>query len=317
MILIIFVSFAALHSGFVSAGTFKQVTLSEGRSAEIAGKTILLEAAYSNLVLVSVDGEKKTIKPYAAQDEGGFVVYTSKVIYVNGINVTVVDVMEEQGRAILNLSTAFDCGDGTCESGESQKSCCEDCGCSSGYSCVDNQCIETSLNECFSDAGCNDNNNCSTDSCAGLPRKCSYVVIDYCNDNDNCCPENCTYDNDYDCPRETANYECFTYRDCKQEEQNPCNMSSCVNGSCFYEITKGCVLNETCMPLESIAVIDGENNTCTQQGWAGYTGKKAVQEGKESEKIPLVVWFSVIAALLVAVTFFLVYKFLMLRKKVL
>jgi hypothetical protein len=36
------------------------------------------------------------------------------------------------------------CGNKICETGETQENCCKDCGCPSGYNCIENKCAKTS-----------------------------------------------------------------------------------------------------------------------------------------------------------------------------
>jgi archaellum component FlaF (FlaF/FlaG flagellin family) len=36
------------------------------------------------------------------------------------------------------------CGNKICETGETQENCCKDCGCPSGYKCIENKCVKTS-----------------------------------------------------------------------------------------------------------------------------------------------------------------------------
>jgi hypothetical protein len=69
------------------------------------------------------------------------------------------------------------CGDGSCNGGESQSSCCGDCGCPSGQSCqsgscvVDPYCGDGSCNggetesSCCTDCGCSGGNSCQANQC--------------------------------------------------------------------------------------------------------------------------------------------------------
>lgn len=163
---------------------------------------------------------------------------------------------------------------------------------------MDNQCIESELNECFTDEECDDSNDCSFDSCKGLPRKCSYDVIDYCNDYDTCCPEICMYENDTDCPREKTMYECFSWRDCKKEGQSPCNSSACESGVCVYELQQGCSFNNTCMEINSTAVINGTESTCKQDGWLSQSGKTIGKEGTKEKGLKKYIWLFIVATVL-------------------
>ena len=69
------------------------------------------------------------------------------------------------------------CGDGACNGGENESSCCRDCGCASGYSCMGSGCVpdpscgdgacngEESPASCCGDCGCASGYSCSGASC--------------------------------------------------------------------------------------------------------------------------------------------------------
>lgn len=313
LLVILSLLFSSLH--IASALTSQQAALAEGQSVEIAGKTILVDTVSYDFVIVLVDGVKKVIEAFEAEDENGFVVYKSNINYVNGVNISIADIIGRES-AILNIAVGFDCGDGICEESESKTICCTDCNCSSsGYVCLDNQCIESISNECFNDSDCDDSNLCSLDACTSLPRKCSHAVIDYCKDYDDCCPEACMYENDTDCPREKTTYECFTWHDCKQEGQSSCNQSSCETGKCVYEIQEGCDFNSTCLTINSALLVNGTNFTCNQDGLISSQGKKlaAGEQGSE-EGFKAYLWLFILFILLVVAIIFLAWKFFI-RKK--
>jgi len=41
------------------------------------------------------------------------------------------------------------CGNRICENGENQENCCKDCGCPSGYKCIENKCVKTAPNALY------------------------------------------------------------------------------------------------------------------------------------------------------------------------
>ena len=43
----------------------------------------------------------------------------------------------------LRLLQKTICGNRICETGETQENCCKDCGCPSGYNCIENKCVKT------------------------------------------------------------------------------------------------------------------------------------------------------------------------------
>jgi hypothetical protein len=43
----------------------------------------------------------------------------------------------------LTLTQRSICGNKICETGETQENCCKDCGCPSGYNCIENKCVKT------------------------------------------------------------------------------------------------------------------------------------------------------------------------------
>jgi len=53
----------------------------------------------------------------------------------------------DKGENILNCPEDCggkpNCGNKICEIGETQENCCKDCGCPSGYTCIENKCVKT------------------------------------------------------------------------------------------------------------------------------------------------------------------------------
>lgn|GEM_PF-3415957 len=92
------------------------------------------------------------------------------------------------------------CGDGRCVEGESYISCCQDCGCPTGFICKDNLCSAPPKDHCTFDTDCNDNDASTKDICEGKPKRCKSTPITECSTGDGYCPQDCTYDTDQDCP---------------------------------------------------------------------------------------------------------------------
>jgi hypothetical protein len=99
------------------------------------------------------------------------------------------------------MSTVHYCGDGTCDLGEDQNSCCTDCGCPTGQRCDANACHTYCGNgtcdpgedcsNCASDCVCGTNETCSNGACVSS-------TIGYCGDGTcgagedcNNCPDDC------------------------------------------------------------------------------------------------------------------------------
>ncbi len=306
------------------------VTLKAGGSKVVFGKNISLVAAYSEFVTVNVDGMQKDIDVFVVQNETS-IGFSSRTVKVSGINITVSDIFEGQQTAELIVEANFVCGDKICSSAETSAICCKDCNCSSGYSCTDNQCIESILNQCSSSAECNDNNICTIDLCEGIPRKCYNTEIVLCADNDDCCPAKCYYENDSDCPRNKTKLECFSARDCI--DADACTIDYCDSGKCMHEKKDGCSFNQTCFPFNFTETVDGTASYCAAAGWQKQ--KKSNHECKENfeclsnlceqgkckgaekeivqgKKSSMALFLSIAAVLLLAVVVSLLFK---LRKK--
>lgn len=69
------------------------------------------------------------------------------------------------------------CGDYVCEELE-ERICCTDCGCESGYTCSNNECVLA--DECTYDLDCDDKNACTIDACSGSPKKCMNKLNETC-----------------------------------------------------------------------------------------------------------------------------------------
>lgn len=240
------------------------IMLKAGQSRTISGKNLTLLASYSEFITVNVDGVQRDINVFLVQNATE-IRFNSLTVNVNGVNITVNDVFESQKMAELIIQVGFVCGDDVCSSAETSTICCKDCGCSSAYTCIDNQCIESRLNQCSNASECNDNNPCTADLCQGIPRKCSNILVSVCIDNDECCPEKCYYENDSDCPRNKTKFECFSSRECT--DSNVCTLDYCEEGKCKHDKEDGCDFNNTCMPIGSRQIISNVASYCVTAGW--------------------------------------------------
>lgn len=181
-----------------------ETTLKVGQSITESGHLITLFAVgTSNNIIVDVDGVKTII---AINDKKT----------VNGVQIEVIEATEigadSTARLFISIIEADSsaliekCGNDDCETGEDKSTCCKDCGCESGYSCIDeeNKCVK---NECTSDEQCyaTPKDFCSLDKCKGTPKKCMHIPIIECVINDRCCPVNCYYPEDPDCPSTKLN----------------------------------------------------------------------------------------------------------------
>lgn len=306
------------------------ITLKVGQSKIISGKNVSVTAVYSEFIVVNADGTQKDINVITTQNASG-VTFSSHTTYVNGVNITVTDLFERQQTVQLDVRVGFDCGDNICSSAETSAICCKDCSCSLGYTCIDNQCIESGLNQCNSSAQCDDNNQCTVDSCEGIPRKCYNVEILTCFDNDDCCPEKCYYENDFDCPRNKTKFECFSSKDCI--DVNACTFDYCEDGKCKHDIKQGCEFNETCLPINSTGIVNGTASYCNPAGWQKQKSSgdclenfeclsNICEDGKckanlqEKENVQAkgnaMLFLSIVAILLFAV---IIYLFLKLKKR--
>jgi hypothetical protein len=101
------------------------------------------------------------------------------------------------------------CGDGTCDADEDETSCCDDCGCAEGSSCVESVCTPDPFcgdgtcngaetqDDCCDDCGCAEGSACQEGAC---------VVLPYCGDGscngtetmDDCC-DDCGCGEGYTC----------------------------------------------------------------------------------------------------------------------
>jgi hypothetical protein len=196
---------------------------------------------------IVVDGDRKPILQGETKIIKGVTIFLDIVVEKKSFR---------NASVYMNITTPFDCGNGICEENESSFSCCYDCNCTVGGSCVDNQCIDESLNECLDVTECDDGNNCTADSCSGFPRECINEPITWCSPGDNCCPTDCTPTFDSDCPPPK---ECITDVDCL--DSLACTEDLCdSSGECSHLAITACLSNDGCCPANCIDYGDEDCN---------------------------------------------------------
>lgn len=181
------------------------VTVYIGDETEVGGKTVVIEQISSNSVVLNVNGLSDIARLNDQKDIGGVRVLVQEIFYVD----------EKEGRfAQISLESLYSCGDGNCEGDETSSNCCGDCGCSSGYTCEDEKCIQESTSkkydECDDWKDCEDNNELTIDKCEGTPKKCTHI----------------TY------------LQCETDIDC--DDGNKCTEDECVGNECYNTQISGC-----------------------------------------------------------------------------
>lgn len=94
------------------------------------------------------------------------------------------------------------CGDSKCEGGETQTSCCQDCGCPTDYKCQAKQCIKAgptcgnnvcelgeSSASCCKDCGCPNGQSCSVNTCVADVEVCGNGRCGVGENMGNCCQD--------------------------------------------------------------------------------------------------------------------------------
>ncbi|MFH0936519.1 MAG: hypothetical protein V1815_02480 [Candidatus Woesearchaeota archaeon] len=202
---IIYFVFLLFTISIIYASTNSTNKLKSGESAEFEGKTIKVVRITSSNVVFDVGGEKQAIKAYEEKQIDGVKIFVNEIFFV-----------EEVEERFVNFDVFelfdYECGNGKCETGEIEK-CCKDCGCSSGYKCVDNYCELINTGECSGNDDCDDNNIATLDLCTGTPKKCIHTIVTECKNNQDCDDKNnCTKD-------ECVSNSCYNKKidNCKQE----------------------------------------------------------------------------------------------------
>ncbi len=199
---VFFLAFLLLFIPLVFA---EEVTLDVGESTTVSGYEVLVKNVKSDKAVVSVNGESQII------DVGD----TEEILGVNIKLIEVTYISDDEGIVKLDITSLFVCGNGSCSDQETQNSCCQDCGCSSGLVCEENKCVTQEANECNSDEDCNDQNENTWDRCTGSPKKCSNLLTLICESNEDC------------------------------KDDNECTDDKCTNNDCFNTQIEGCVQQES------------------------------------------------------------------------
>ena len=219
--IIVLVTFLILISPVISS-----VTLRQGETYETSSKQIIVENIKEDMIVINVDGVKNIINVGEQKEVNGVDILLESTFYV-----------DEPGErtASVVMSVAFYCGDDNCDTdhNETKENCCEDCGCSSGYTCQDSVCKseaqvqqeqaeeeEKSMDKCSSNADCNDNDHLTEDICKsypGKPNKCLNIppickTDIECDDQDSCTVDRCVNN---DC----LNTEVPDYESCSKKQE--------------------------------------------------------------------------------------------------
>lgn len=212
----------------VNSAVVNDLYMLTGQNVSVNGKFIVFLFPIQNgNTVFSVDGEWVKVP-------------LNKTVTGNGAKITLKEA--DSNYAIVTIEVEFACGNSVCEGPEAGGgSCCKDCGCLSGYLCVDNRCVISSQNSCLSDKDCNDNNLCTKDTCLGAPRICQNTQISTCSNDDECCLANCNVYKDNDCMNSCS-------FDSQCEDNNPCTIDKCSEGSCTNFNAGGCNLDGACIP---------------------------------------------------------------------
>jgi hypothetical protein len=231
-------------------------------TATVGGKTITIERALPTGIKVDVDGTGGIIQ----------IATNGTITEINGMKIIVKDftyIDESFSLISLEITVDYQCGDGNCNSTETNESCCTDCGCTAGI-CINNICAEP---ECKEDKDCDDNDKCTTDKCNAETGKCKSAKTTECKTGDGCCPEGCKYENDTDCEKEEAPAgECTGDSDCN--DNNSCTKDKCEGNitKCTHEATAGCDYNGKCY----------KTNERTDKGYCTEAGMKQQKPNQEA-----------------------------------
>ncbi|MBI5148469.1 hypothetical protein HZA33_02200 [Candidatus Pacearchaeota archaeon] len=258
----------------LASATKVNQTLKIDTPVTVNGKTITLKYTESNMLILDVDGLTNRYTFTTTMVNDTFVY--SPNITLNGVFFKILDIIDRVGEVRAEITISYTCGNKVCEINE-KGFCCKDCNCSSSEdSCIDNQCILTTLNQCLNNSQCNDNNNCTIDNCTGIPRQCTHEIKP-CKDYDYCCPQGCTFDNDADCPRTScaSNLEC--------NDKDPCTEDACnlQTKNCTHEKQQGCEYNQTCQSIGSIKKISNVSKYCSDTGWQAKKSSGACKQDYE------------------------------------
>jgi hypothetical protein len=196
--MLLFVFFFCL----VKISLAEEVKLNQGENTSVGDHIVKVVNIGEADVIISVDGEKGIFSLNEAKVLNDVEIKVSAIFYVSEPEDRYVNLDLDREEIAEGTAEVGVCGNDLCEEdlGEDEESCCKDCGCGSGFSCVDNKCVE---NECNSDKECYDipdRDFCIRYKCEGAPKKCTETAITECVVNDKCCPSSCFYPDDPDCP---------------------------------------------------------------------------------------------------------------------
>ncbi len=222
----------------------------------INGKTFELSGRGEEDVYLKIDGRTASVSKLELQLKNGVWLQLIQIrdMYLNN-----------PLEATIEISMDYTCGNGVCESKESPDICCTDCNCTANYTCVQNQCIKSSLNDCFKDSDCDDNNPCTIETCSGFPLKCKHTAVSICETGDDCCPAICNttidyVNNDWDCLPKPA---CTSDFNCSDGDELTIDLCERHTSTCRFEVmvVKGQKVKDTVELINKPAINTTENLT--------------------------------------------------------
>ncbi|MFH1592488.1 MAG: hypothetical protein ABIB47_03935 [Candidatus Woesearchaeota archaeon] len=179
-----------------------EMTLEVGQVQEFEGYDIKLKNLKIDKAVISVNGESAIFEIEEEETILGVNIKLNEILYIG----------ESEGNVKIDISALYVCGDGNCDGPETKESCCQDCGCNSGYDCVDGECLVHVEDECDTDSDCDDSDEDTLDKCIGSrPKTCKNYAMTVCIDNSDC------------------------------DDGRACTTDECRNNDCFNEKIQNCI----------------------------------------------------------------------------
>lgn len=180
----------------------EEMAINSGEEKEFSGYTVKLKNLKADKAVISVDDESAIFELNEEKIISGLRIKLNEIFFLGN----------NEGHVKVDVNSLYVCGDGNCDGTESKESCCKDCGCNSGYDCVENECLVHIDDECNVDSDCNDNNDNTLDKCiGGRPKICKNYPDTICVDNSDC------------------------------DDDDPCTEDKCTNNDCFNERIRNCI----------------------------------------------------------------------------
>lgn len=197
---LIFIAFFII---LISQSSFAaELTLDVGVAVDFEGYEVKLKNLRVDKAVVSVDGESAILEIDDEKILSGVRIKLKEIVHIGG----------NDGFIKAELSALYVCGDGECSDTETKANCCKDCGCETGFDCIEDACLVHVDNECERDSDCDDADDNTLDKCtAGRPKTCNHIADTICIDNSDC------------------------------DDGNSCTTDRCVNNDCFNEKVGNCI----------------------------------------------------------------------------